>query len=145
MRASTCWNVDSCPTRGTNCLGMLSRETGHRRVPAPPHMITPSTATTAKPPWYKGQALPRGEFAAPLTVGIAASCWVDIADPLTRCRVPCVFRATLIGSMLACLDREFGVRFVPPSSFVGEHRIVGFFVRRAKNTARDTVNRKISK
>ena len=40
MRASTCWNVDPCPTRGTNCLGMLSRETGHSRVPAPPHMIT---------------------------------------------------------------------------------------------------------
>ena len=28
------------PTRETNCLGMLSRETGHSRVPAPPHMIT---------------------------------------------------------------------------------------------------------
>src|SRR5262249_36604645 len=40
MRASTCWNVDPCPTRGTNCLGMVSRETGHSRVPAPPHMIT---------------------------------------------------------------------------------------------------------
>ena len=25
---------------GTNCFGMLSRETGHKRVPAPPHMIT---------------------------------------------------------------------------------------------------------
>ena len=40
MRASTCWKVDACPTKGTNCLGMLSRETGHSRVPAPPHMIT---------------------------------------------------------------------------------------------------------
>src|SRR5262245_51001921 len=40
MRASTCWKVDSGPTRETNCFGMLSRETGHRRVPAPPHMIT---------------------------------------------------------------------------------------------------------
>ena len=39
-RASTCWNVESGPTSGTNCLGMLSRETGHSRVPAPPHMIT---------------------------------------------------------------------------------------------------------
>jgi hypothetical protein len=28
------------PTNETNCLGMLSRETGHKRVPAPPHMIT---------------------------------------------------------------------------------------------------------
>ena len=25
---------------GTNCFGMLLRETGHSRVPAPPHMIT---------------------------------------------------------------------------------------------------------
>src|SRR5690242_21806521 len=25
---------------GTNCFGMLSRETGHSLVPAPPHMIT---------------------------------------------------------------------------------------------------------
>src|SRR5215475_15010522 len=40
MRPSTCWNVDPSPTRETNCFGMLSRETGHSRVPAPPHMIT---------------------------------------------------------------------------------------------------------
>jgi hypothetical protein len=40
MRARTCWNVESGPTSGTNCFGMLSRETGHNRVPAPPHMIT---------------------------------------------------------------------------------------------------------
>src|SRR6266700_1740274 len=40
MRPSTCWKVDPSPTRGTNCFGMLSRETGQSRVPAPPHMIT---------------------------------------------------------------------------------------------------------
>src|SRR5437016_11282611 len=40
IRASTCWKVDVKPTIGTNCFGMLSRETGHRRVPVPPHMIT---------------------------------------------------------------------------------------------------------
>ena len=39
-RVSTCWKVDPVPTNGTNCFGMLSRETGHSRVPAPPHMIT---------------------------------------------------------------------------------------------------------
>jgi hypothetical protein len=39
MRASTCWKVDPRPT-GTNCFGMLLRETGPSRVPAPPHMIT---------------------------------------------------------------------------------------------------------
>src|SRR5262249_59791468 len=45
MRASTCWNVDPCPT---NCLGMLSRETGHRRVPVPPHMITGTIRATIR-------------------------------------------------------------------------------------------------
>jgi hypothetical protein len=40
IRPSACWNVDPSPTSETNCLGMLSRETGHSRVPAPPHMIT---------------------------------------------------------------------------------------------------------
>jgi hypothetical protein len=40
IRASTCWNVESGPISGTNCFGMLSRETGHSRVPAPPHMMT---------------------------------------------------------------------------------------------------------
>src|SRR5262249_53949099 len=32
--------ADGNPKIGTNCFGMLSRETGHRRVPVPPHMIT---------------------------------------------------------------------------------------------------------
>jgi hypothetical protein len=39
-RSNTCWNVERRPTMGTNCLGRLSRDTGHSRVPAPPHMIT---------------------------------------------------------------------------------------------------------
>ena len=40
MRASVCWKVERSPISGTNCLGMLSRETGHSRVPAPPHIRT---------------------------------------------------------------------------------------------------------
>ena len=40
MRSSTCWKVERASTSATNCLGMLSRDTGHSRVPAPPHMIT---------------------------------------------------------------------------------------------------------
>src|SRR5262250_715472 len=40
IRAITCWKVESGPIRRTNCFGMLSRETGHSRVPAPPHMMT---------------------------------------------------------------------------------------------------------
>ena len=40
MRASVCWNVERSPISGTNCFGMLSRETGHSRVPAPPHINT---------------------------------------------------------------------------------------------------------
>src|ERR1700736_5416118 len=33
------WNVERAPNRGRNCLGWTSREAGHSRVPAPPHMI----------------------------------------------------------------------------------------------------------
>ena len=39
-RRSVCWKVERSPISGTNCFGMLSRETGHRRVPAPPHIST---------------------------------------------------------------------------------------------------------
>ena len=40
MRRITCWNVEPWSTKATNCLGMLSRETGQSLVPAPPHMMT---------------------------------------------------------------------------------------------------------
>ena len=33
------WKVDSGPNSGRNCFGRFSREAGHNRVPAPPHMI----------------------------------------------------------------------------------------------------------
>src|ERR1700682_4557211 len=33
------WNVERAPNNGKNCLGWTSREAGHSRVPAPPHMI----------------------------------------------------------------------------------------------------------
>ena len=33
------WKVDSVPNSGRNCLGRFSRDAGHSRVPAPPHMI----------------------------------------------------------------------------------------------------------
>jgi hypothetical protein len=39
-RASVCWKVERSPISGMNCFGMLSRETGHSRVPAPPHIST---------------------------------------------------------------------------------------------------------
>ncbi|KQS67178.1 hypothetical protein ASG32_10645 [Methylobacterium sp. Leaf361] len=39
-RASVAWKVErSASTRRANCLGMLSREAGHSRVPVPPHRI----------------------------------------------------------------------------------------------------------
>ena len=34
------WNVDCAPISGMNCFGSDSRDSGHTRVPAPPHMIT---------------------------------------------------------------------------------------------------------
>ncbi|GJE53506.1 hypothetical protein GOFOIKOB_6588 [Methylobacterium tardum] len=43
-RASVAWNVErSASTSRANCLGMLSREAGHSRVPVPPHRITGRT------------------------------------------------------------------------------------------------------
>jgi hypothetical protein len=32
-------NIECAPNKGKNCLGRPSREAGHSRVPAPPHMI----------------------------------------------------------------------------------------------------------
>jgi hypothetical protein len=43
-RSSTCWKVDDVPISGTNCFGIFSRDTGHSRVPAPPHNITGTTS-----------------------------------------------------------------------------------------------------
>src|ERR1700694_1475662 len=39
-RKSVFWNVERAPNKGRNCLGRTSREAGHSRVPAPPHMIS---------------------------------------------------------------------------------------------------------
>src|SRR4029079_3572974 len=38
-RNSVSWNVERAPNKDRNCLGCTSREAGHSRVPAPPHMI----------------------------------------------------------------------------------------------------------
>ena len=39
-RARVAWKVEACAsTSRANCLGMLSRDAGHRRVPVPPHRI----------------------------------------------------------------------------------------------------------
>src|SRR5476651_302245 len=35
-RKRVCWKVDRSPSRGTNCLGMLSRDSGQSRLPEPP-------------------------------------------------------------------------------------------------------------
>ncbi|SFH21495.1 hypothetical protein SAMN05192567_116143 [Methylobacterium phyllosphaerae] len=43
-RASVAWKVErSASTSRANCLGMLSRDAGHSRVPVPPHRITGRT------------------------------------------------------------------------------------------------------
>src|SRR5258708_10357773 len=39
-RKSVSWNVERAPNNGRNCFGRTSREAGHSRVPAPPHMIS---------------------------------------------------------------------------------------------------------
>src|SRR5881398_542381 len=38
-RESVSWKVERVPNSGKNCFGRTSREAGHSRVPAPPHMI----------------------------------------------------------------------------------------------------------
>src|SRR3569623_885106 len=38
-RSSVSWKVERAPNSGKNCFGRTSREAGHSRVPAPPHMI----------------------------------------------------------------------------------------------------------
>src|SRR3954471_15246214 len=38
-RSSVSWKVECVPNSGRNCFGRTSREAGHSRVPAPPHMI----------------------------------------------------------------------------------------------------------
>ena len=38
-RMSVSWKVERAPNSGRNCFGRTSREAGHSRVPAPPHMI----------------------------------------------------------------------------------------------------------
>src|SRR4030095_98762 len=45
-RSSVSWKVECVPNRRKNCLGWTSREAGHSRVPAPPHMIN----GTIRPP-----------------------------------------------------------------------------------------------
>src|SRR3954447_20792882 len=39
-RTSVSWKVERAPNNGKNCFGRTSREAGHSRVPAPPHMIS---------------------------------------------------------------------------------------------------------
>src|SRR3954454_17467264 len=39
-RESVSWKVERGPNSGRNCFGRTSREAGHSRVPAPPHMIS---------------------------------------------------------------------------------------------------------
>src|SRR6185312_7598378 len=38
-RTTVSWKVERAPNNGRNCFGRTSREAGHSRVPAPPHMI----------------------------------------------------------------------------------------------------------
>ncbi len=37
------WKVEAVPISGMNCFGIDSRDSGHTRVPAPPHMMTGRT------------------------------------------------------------------------------------------------------
>ena len=40
--ATVSWKVERTPMSAMNCFGIVSRDSGHTRVPAPPHMMTGS-------------------------------------------------------------------------------------------------------
>jgi hypothetical protein len=39
-RRTVSWKVEKRPNSGKNCFGSPARDAGHRRVPAPPHMMS---------------------------------------------------------------------------------------------------------
>src|SRR6202790_4189044 len=53
------WNVERTPNKGKNCFGRTSREAGHSRVPAPPHMISGIIRLSISPPNLVVVAVPR--------------------------------------------------------------------------------------
>ena len=50
-RSIVSWKVERDPSSGRNCFGRPSREDGHSRVPAPPHM-TSGTMRSAEAAWF---------------------------------------------------------------------------------------------
>src|ERR1700744_2141154 len=66
-RSSVAWKVERVPNSGKSCFGRTSREAGHSRVPAPPHMISGiiRLSISFKPCFFSNAvvaAMPRDKF-----------------------------------------------------------------------------------
>src|ERR1700742_1153157 len=62
-RWSVSWKVERVPNSGRNCFGRTSREAGHSRVPAPPHMIRGIIRRSVMTSQFVMVLIPRDEFA----------------------------------------------------------------------------------
>src|ERR1700743_2276317 len=69
-RRMVSWNVECGPTRPRNCFGRPSRDAGHNRVPAPPHMINGMMRSVI------------GPFYSFHVTGLDASQFMEVAIPL---------------------------------------------------------------
>src|SRR5438309_12097453 len=54
-REAVCWSIVRSPVSGRSCLGYSSRDSGQRRVPAPPERITGVSIGTAYAGCISGQ------------------------------------------------------------------------------------------
>src|SRR5262245_11119028 len=62
-RSSVSWKVERTPNSGRNCFGRTSREAGHNRVPAPPHMIRGIIRLSAIVSNFTVTSIPRNKIA----------------------------------------------------------------------------------
>src|SRR5450759_1947864 len=82
-RRSVSWNVERTPNNGKNCLGWTSREAGHSRVPAPPHMISGTIRLSIGASNLVVVAIPRDKIANPILDGCAGT-EANVAHQITH-------------------------------------------------------------
>src|ERR1700761_6254936 len=68
-RASVSWKVERAPNKDRNCLGRTSREAGHSRVPAPPHMTNGMIRLSIRTSKLVMIAIPRDKVVNPILNG----------------------------------------------------------------------------
>jgi hypothetical protein len=115
------WKVDSAPNSGRNCLGRFSREAGHSRVPAPPHMIRGMIGANFTPAACvrRCHAPPRASILLgcwnfhkkeALSIGVIPEttqrCCVGTFDELIGKRSDCVCQNAFSVMKMGCLIRQ---------------------------------------